>query len=357
MEPTTLITLSLTVLSTVGTAIWTIWTWREHHDEELKHEQEKLNHEKDVIAAEYINPFLFSAAVLRTHLYKILHEDGLRSDQSANSESHEIASPSAFETLYLFSAYFFWEYCFLRYGPYVKDSKALTLFTGVSRILSSSLYPGSAFRFSHSEQLSLGLFNVHTLQPDGGMLSPQLEANLANLRNLSLYEFIEKITQEMEKPSPIAQSQAIQTTLKAMEKVERAENLEGYERLLDVEKQLIDVIGYFKAEQNFSSNIQLRQDSSSEIDNVIWMMSATHKPEIVHRVPGRIRLRIPRLHNNEFYAERLQAAIASLPRIGSVKLNLASSSVVITCDPELSMVDVEREVLSAIAALDKPRSA
>ncbi len=357
MEPTALITLTLTVLSTVGTAIWTVWTWNEHHDEEMKHEQEKLKHEKDLMAAEYINPFLLSAVILRTHLYKILHEDALRSDQSSNSEPHEIASPAAFETLYLFSAYFFWEYCFLRYGPYVKDSKTLTLFTGISRILSSSQYPGNAFRFSQSEQLSLGLFNIHALRSDGGMPSSQPEVNISNLRNLSLYEFIEKITQELEKPSPIAQSQAIRATLDALEKAEHVENLEGRERLVAIEKQLVDVIGYFKAEQHVSSDIQVGQETRLATDNVIWMTSATNKPEIVHRLPGRIRLHIPRLRNNEFYAERLQSVIKSLPHIGTVKVSLAAASVVVTYDPDLAATETEQAILTAIADLDHSKSA
>jgi hypothetical protein len=357
MEPTTMITWALSVLSAVGTAVWTVWTWHEHHDEALKHEQEKLKHEKDLVASEYLNPFVLSAVVLRTHIYELLHGDALRSAKSLNGKEYEIASPATFETLYLFSSYFFWEYCFLRYGPYVKDRQALTLFTQVSRILSSREYPGEAFRFSDSEQLALGMFNMHGMHSSRDTSFQQSESILPSLRNLTLYEFIEKMTQELQKPSAMSQSHAIRKTLEALESAERIQDLAGYERLLAVEKPLIDVIEYCKADQGLAPDHQSLPKTHGETDKVIWLKPAANDPQVVHRCAGRLRLSVPRLRQNWIYAERLQAEIESLPRIATVKLNQASSSVVITCDPELNIADVERDVLSAIAKLDSPRSA
>jgi hypothetical protein len=201
------------------------------------------------------------------------------------------------------------------------------------------------------------MFNMHGMHSSGDASLQPSESVLPSLRNLTLYEFIEKMTQELQKPSAMAQSHAIQKTLEALEKAERIEELEGYERLIAVEKPLIDVIEYCKADQGLSPNHQAQPRTHGAMDNVVWLKPAINDPQVVHRCSGRLRLNVPRLRKNWFYAERLQAAIEALPRVGTVKLNLASSSVVITCDPELSIRAVEREVLTAIATLDQTRSA
>ncbi|MCC5896757.1 MAG: hypothetical protein EA395_09740 [Phormidium sp. GEM2.Bin31] len=53
---------------------------------------------------------------------------------------------------------------------------------------------------------------------------------------------------------------------------------------------------------------------------------------IVHSVPGRIRLRIPRLRTDAIYAKRLQALLVEDARVKSARINRAAASLAIQYD-------------------------
>ncbi len=55
--------------------------------------------------------------------------------------------------------------------------------------------------------------------------------------------------------------------------------------------------------------------------------------QVVHGVPGRFRLRVPRLQRDKQYAEKLNWFIGSLNGVTSVRINLLASSVVIYYEP------------------------
>lgn len=60
--------------------------------------------------------------------------------------------------------------------------------------------------------------------------------------------------------------------------------------------------------------------------------SAGEDYTIVHSVPGRIRLRVPRLGSDALYAKRLQSLLSADERAKSVRVNRAASSLTIQYD-------------------------
>ncbi|NMG60573.1 hypothetical protein E1H12_19165 [Geitlerinema sp. P-1104] len=63
--------------------------------------------------------------------------------------------------------------------------------------------------------------------------------------------------------------------------------------------------------------------------------AASQDPEdytIVHSVPGRIRLRIPRLRTDAIYAKRLQALLVEDARVKSARVNRAAASLALQYD-------------------------
>lgn len=67
--------------------------------------------------------------------------------------------------------------------------------------------------------------------------------------------------------------------------------------------------------------------------------------KVVHRLPGRIRLRIDRLHDDMLYSNDLQQAATALKGVTEVRVSALASSIVITYHPsELS----EQQILDCL---------
>ena len=67
--------------------------------------------------------------------------------------------------------------------------------------------------------------------------------------------------------------------------------------------------------------------------------------KVVHRLPGRIRLRIDRLHDDMLYSNDLQQAATALEGVTEVRVSALASSIVITYHPsELS----EQQILDCL---------
>ena len=70
-------------------------------------------------------------------------------------------------------------------------------------------------------------------------------------------------------------------------------------------------------------------------------------PHIIHQVPGRVRLRVPRLTYDQAFAMRLQERLMAVEGIKKVRLNCWSASVVIHYQPQ-QPIDLNHQVISAI---------
>jgi hypothetical protein len=63
-------------------------------------------------------------------------------------------------------------------------------------------------------------------------------------------------------------------------------------------------------------------------------LAASHSAEIVHHVPGRLRLKVPRGRDNPAILEQIKTAFGHVPNVDSVETRVASGSVVVLYDPE-----------------------
>jgi YegS/Rv2252/BmrU family lipid kinase len=73
------------------------------------------------------------------------------------------------------------------------------------------------------------------------------------------------------------------------------------------------------------------------------------KSEIVHRLPGRLRLRIPRLRDDADYREQLRSLLAE--RTSSIEINPLAASIVITYPPDRPSESMECELLTLLARI------
>ncbi|MDG2989338.1 heavy metal translocating P-type ATPase [Candidatus Synechococcus calcipolaris G9] len=62
--------------------------------------------------------------------------------------------------------------------------------------------------------------------------------------------------------------------------------------------------------------------------------------EVVHTLPGRVRLRIPQLRHNETYLRQLQYLLVGEDPIQQIRINVAASSVVVEYEPDTNHLDL-----------------
>jgi hypothetical protein len=79
---------------------------------------------------------------------------------------------------------------------------------------------------------------------------------------------------------------------------------------------------------------------------------------IVHSVPGRIRLRIPRLRTDAIYAKRLQGLLVEDARVKSARINRAAASLAIQYDGSgVSELELGLYLLQVLEQADSPSPA
>lgn len=87
---------------------------------------------------------------------------------------------------------------------------------------------------------------------------------------------------------------------------------------------------------------QVKKQAKTSPENGQEALPASEEPpsqeeedyKIVHSVPGRIRLRIPRLMNDPLYAQRLEKLLSAESKVKHVRINPAASSLIIQYDGE-----------------------
>lgn len=329
MEPGQ-ITLIFSLFSAVATGVWTVWTWSEQQKAEMAIEQDQL-------AALYVNPFILAGGLLQQHLYDLLHNHALADFRKTYPEPHEIASPAAFETLYQIATYFAWEYYIYRYGPYKKDSETYRRVTQVAKAFATRQYPGEAFRFSYGEQLALGKLAIQPAPTSAKHDFPEYES-------VPLYQFVAALQKDLSENASLAQYKTICKTLEAIDQAEQVEQLEGRERLIQIQNQLVELVEYLEVQQGLHHTTSPK----AGLSDLETTPQSADQPHILHRLQGRVRLRVPDLQHNESYAQQLQAKVAALPEVQAVNVNLASASMVVNYNPSVSAAEFEHRVLAIL---------
>ncbi|MEG3439384.1 diacylglycerol kinase family protein [Pannus brasiliensis CCIBt3594] len=100
------------------------------------------------------------------------------------------------------------------------------------------------------------------------------------------------------------------------------------------------------------SLLQVFRSLARSIDGFLELFLAPVVPEpieIVHRIPGRIRLRIPGASHDADYLEQLRSRLESIDRTRSIEINPPAASIVVTYPPEIPGEQFERELLNLCA--------
>ncbi len=307
MNPT-----SLSILSALATAAWSIWTWKSER-------QKERDIERNEMSAQFVNNLIAATQELQRSLYKILEEDELAFYKKEYPNGGDPASPAAIEFLYILNKFFGWEVMTLRFGPYTRDGKMIAIMAKIRDTFDSRhLYPGEAFRvnFSHRHALAdsvLRRVGDHGSRPAFIQITRyQFEDEMRNLKGERVQLFSSKCVRSM---------------LAAIDNADRPDLLEGRQRLEALQNQLVDLITYLERQEGFSMHFGKRARAGESLrDEAVDDDASVF---VLHKMSGRLRLGVPRLHQDERLAQRLQSQIESLNLVESVRVNPDAACIVI----------------------------
>jgi len=360
--------LAFIALSSIGTAIWTVLTWSEQEEKERRLEQDQLD-------ALYINPFLLATQELHLVLYRILVQDQigrLRREISYEGEKEgEITYHEALAIVYVIVKYFGWVFVFYHYGSYVQDKTAIKLTRNIAETFADNEKFGQdAFFFPFTQQRSLGQSIVRRLT-NKNPTSPEFV-------ELSLYQFDQEL--HSQKRNDYFYDDVMKV-VKAIRKAKSIKDLSGWERLLQVQNQLVDLLHYIESEEGFSVSGKQRKktklvdnritDYESTVNNELEKYNynfsfpnllnlslklepmpkinpTTNQPQIVHKTQGRIRLKVPQLFPKENYSEQLQSLIQPLTGVKLVEVNQVAGSVTVYYNDQIPETEFEKMLLERI---------
>jgi hypothetical protein len=314
-------TLILSILSAVTAAVWSVWTWREEQEtaRQIKRDQE---------SALFVNSFIQAMEELQTRFYGILELDDLAFYKKEYPKGKERDFPIALEILYRLSKFFGWTYRIFRYGPYTNDPVVIEQVRKISETLEShTRFSGDAFRFTYEERVALG---DAVVRRTGDMIGA-----IPVYESITVFQFWEEICNKSGKRSLVFQSRAFRRTLDAIDKADRAKDLEGAERLAVLQNHLVDLLAYLEEMEGFSVSPGKRRKVRLRGESAKALAAPPTLATVVHQTPGRIRLRVPRLKTDDMYAPRLQSLLESVDHVDSIRINISAASVVIGFNPEI----------------------
>jgi hypothetical protein len=327
MDPTI-----ISILSALGAAIWSVWTWQSEM-------QKERDLKRDEMSADYVNTFIIATQELQRDIFRILEEDEL-------SHSRDIAKPegpvsqAALDILYELSIFFGWELVTFRYGPYTRDPRMIAIFAQISEALESrDRFPGLAFRFSLSERLALGFAAVRQIGEASS--KPIFVSN-------PQFEFEEDVLNEHSERARLYRSQEVRCTLAAIDRAVAGEPLEGRERLAVLQNLLVDLLAHLENQEGFRAAYGKRgratlPDSEPQIITV-----PADDVRMLHRIPGRFRLGIPRLYQDDTFSNELQSALNSLSHIKSVRVNRNAACVVVEHSADIPQDEFVQAVIARV---------
>jgi Heavy metal associated domain 2 len=260
---------------------------------------------------------------------------------AGHPDHYEFGSPFAIEMLYRLSKSFGWGYYTYRYGPYTNDPVAIELVRKIGETFEShSQFSGDAFRFTYEERVALGASVVRRTGEVIGCI-PVFES-------ITLFQFYEDMLDKSGERTLLYQSRAVRRTLAAIDQAKQPEELEGVERLAVLQNLLVDLITYLEDMEGFSVSPGKRKRARLRGAAADAMPALATDATVVHQIPGRIRIRVPRLKTDDTYATRLQTLLESVENVRSIRINVSAASVVIGFNPDLPGMEFARRLAKTI---------
>jgi len=326
--------LVFSVLSALGAAVWSVWTWREE-------QQKERQVVRDRESALFVNSFMVALEKLQAGLYGILEADDLAFYKQEYPERDEFGSPFAIEILYRFSRYFGWGHRAFRYGPYTNDPKLIELVSKIGGTFESrSKFPGEAFRFTFEERVALGEAVVQS--------AGKVQSLIPEFESITLFQFQAEMSNKSSKYRPLLQSKTVRRTLAALDQVDRPEALEGVERLAVLQNLLVDLLAYLEDMEGFSVSTGRRRRARLRGAAAEALPAPAAVATVVHQTPGRIRLRVPRLKTDDAYANRLHSLLETVDHVDCISISVNAASVVIGFRPEIPGREFARKLTNTI---------
>jgi len=350
---------AIVLISTIGTAVWTVLTWSEQQEKERKVEQEQID-------ALYINPFLLATEELQSLLYDILVENEIESLRLNISHSDdngdEITHYEALEVIYVIIKYFGWSWYLYRYSSYTHDKNAIELTRNISETFADRHRFGiDPFRFTFTKQRSLGQIFVRRISTNN--------ANYPEFKAVPLFQFMQEIIDSKKHNEPLYYS--IIKTIDAISRSKSINDLEGLARLIEVQNQLVDLLNYIESQEGFSvsskkrlktklvgNKILVEEPTSITANNVLsewekiipWLPStpSTEELQVIHKTKGRIRLKVPQLLGYKNYAGELQSQIQTITGVESTQVNQEAASIIVYYNDQIPEREFERTLLETI---------
>jgi len=324
----------LSVLSAITAALWSVWTWRE---EQQKERQVKRDQEAGLL----VNPFIMATEELQLRLYGMLAGDDLGFNKKEHLEQHESRSPLALEILYHLGLFFGWGRQTFRYGPYTNDPIVIGLTRKIGDVCESRTnFPGDAFRFTIEERIALGEALVRRTGEATGVI-PSFDS-------LTLFQFQADISDKSSQHNRLYQSKAVRHTMAAVDAAHRPGTLEGRERLAVLQNLMVELINYLEGMEGFSLAVGKRRRVPLRGTLAKNLAAPPTEAAVVHQIPGRIRMRVPRLRTDETYAPLLQALLESIDSVSTACINAAAASVVINFNPEMPLLEFAGKLLKTV---------
>jgi len=336
MDPVTI----LSIFSAVVAAVWTAWTWRE--------QQKAVRQvQRDQAAALYVNPLLLAGHQLQRRLGGLLDGRELALNKGAHGSQDGSVSTAAIETLWTFAQFFGWAAVNMRHGPYTRDPRVIELIVSISRTFDDrERFGDRAFRFSTAEQESLAQSALQRLGQTT-LHAGQSSSAVTEFGAVAAVDFERDFRDPQSTKAGLYGSRAVRNAIEVLDRAERAEQLEGRERLTAVQQLLRPLLDHLDRLEGFSvSSHEVRKAPVKGIG--VATTANLAPPRILHRVRGRIRLGIPELRTNKDFADRLATLIRTWEDVEDVNINVTVGSIAIRYRPTERDDEFQAKILASI---------
>jgi hypothetical protein len=234
------------------------------------------------------------------------------------------------------SIFFGWGLITFRFGPYTRDPKMIAIMAQIRETLESrSRFAGDAFRFTLSDRLALGDSVVRRVGEN---------AHGPAFVSISRFKFAEDVADEHNERATLFRSDEVRCTLAAIDRALRGEPLEGRERLIVLQNQLVDLVRYLEKAEGFRVSVGERARAREHRKHADVRSKDVF---VLHQMPGRIRLGVPHLRVNKASASRVRLQLESLNHVDSVRVNADAACVVVQYSDDVA----EAEFVTSVVTL------
>ena len=336
MDPVTI----LSIFSAVVAAVWTAWTWREQQNA-VRQVQ------RDQAAALYVNPLLLAGHQLQRRLGGLLDGRELALNKRTQGDLDGRVSAAAIETLWTFAQFFGWAAVNMRHGPYTRNPKVVELIVAMSRTFDDrERFGDGAFRFSTAEQESLAQTVLHRIGQTTVQAGESSSA-LTEFAVVTAVDFERDFRDPQSTRAALYGSRAVRNAVEGIDRAERVQQLEGWERLTRVQQLLRLLLVHLERLEGFSvSSHAVREVPPEGI--AAAALANVAPPRILHRMRGRIRLGVPALRTNKDFADRLEGLIRTWEDVEDVSINVTAGSVAIRYRTTAPDNEFQAKILAAV---------